>query len=151
MAPHSWKIPRTAAYQAPPSMGFSRWEYWSGLPFPSPGDLPDPGIEPTSLKSLALEGRFFITSATWESHVYIHIYICKRRAENSLTVQWVRLCTSTAGGINSILQASQYGQKKKKKRKKSRMFCPPSDLQRLTHCSCWLAAHSVLQMEKLRW
>ena len=34
------------AYQAPPSMGFSRQEYWSGLPFPSPGDLPDPGIEP---------------------------------------------------------------------------------------------------------
>ena len=34
------------AYQAPPSMGFSRQEYWSGVPFPSPGDLPDPGIEP---------------------------------------------------------------------------------------------------------
>ena len=40
--------PWTAAYQAPPSMGFSRQEYWSGLPFPSPGDLPDPGIEPGS-------------------------------------------------------------------------------------------------------
>ena len=39
---------RTAAYQAPPPMGFSRQEYWSGLPFPSPGDLPDPGIEPRS-------------------------------------------------------------------------------------------------------
>ena len=38
--------PWTVAYQAPPSMGFSRQEYWSGLPFPSPGDLPDPGIEP---------------------------------------------------------------------------------------------------------
>ena len=36
----------TVAYQARPSMGFSRQEYWSGLPFPSPGDLPDPGIEP---------------------------------------------------------------------------------------------------------
>ena len=36
----------TVAYQAPPSMGFSRQEYWSGLPFPSPGDLPNPGIEP---------------------------------------------------------------------------------------------------------
>ena len=35
----------TVAYQAPPSMGFSRQESWSGLPFPSPGDLPDPGIE----------------------------------------------------------------------------------------------------------
>ena len=40
--------PRTVAYQASPSMGFSRQEYWSGLPFPSPGDLPDPGIEPRS-------------------------------------------------------------------------------------------------------
>ena len=38
--------PWTVAYQAPPSRGFSRQEYWSGLPFPSPGDLPDPGIEP---------------------------------------------------------------------------------------------------------
>ena len=41
--------PWTAAYQAPPSMGFSRQEYWSGVPFPSPGDLPDPGIKPGSL------------------------------------------------------------------------------------------------------
>ena len=38
----------TVAHQAPPSMGFSRQEYWCGLPFPSPGDLPDPGIEPRS-------------------------------------------------------------------------------------------------------
>ena len=40
--------PWTVAYQAPPSMGFSRQEYWSGLPFPSPGDRPDPGIKPGS-------------------------------------------------------------------------------------------------------
>ena len=40
--------PWTVAYQAPPSMGFSRQEYWSGLPFPFPGDLPNPGIEPGS-------------------------------------------------------------------------------------------------------
>ena len=45
--------PWTVAYQAPPSMGFSRQEYWSGLPFPSPGDLPDPGIEPGSPTSRA--------------------------------------------------------------------------------------------------
>jgi len=38
--------PLGVAYHAPPSMGFCRQEYWSGLPFPSPGDLPDPGIEP---------------------------------------------------------------------------------------------------------
>ena len=40
--------PWTVTYQASPSMGFSRQEYWSGLPFPSPGDVPDPGIEPGS-------------------------------------------------------------------------------------------------------
>ena len=40
--------PWTAGYQAPPSMEFSKQEYWSGLPFPSPGDLPNPGIEPGS-------------------------------------------------------------------------------------------------------
>ena len=47
---HVWLFatPWTVAYQAPPSMGFSRQECWSGLPFPSPGDLPDPGIEPGS-------------------------------------------------------------------------------------------------------
>ena len=40
--------PWTVAHQAPLPMGFSRQEYWSGLPFPSPGDLPDPGVEPGS-------------------------------------------------------------------------------------------------------
>ena len=56
--------PGTVARQAPPSLGFSQQEHWSGLPFPSPGDLPDPGIEPSSL---ALAGRFFTTSATCEA------------------------------------------------------------------------------------
>ena len=43
-----FETPWTVAYRAPPSMGFSRQDYWSGLPFPSPGDLPNPGIEPRS-------------------------------------------------------------------------------------------------------
>ena len=43
-----FEAPWTVAYQAPPSMGFSRQEYWSGVPFPSPGDLPNSGIEPWS-------------------------------------------------------------------------------------------------------
>ena len=51
----------TAAHQAPLSMGFSRQEHWSGQPCPSPGDLPDPGIKPTSLASPALADRFFTT------------------------------------------------------------------------------------------
>ena len=48
-------------------MGFSRQEYWSGWPFPPPGDLPDPGTEPVSLSSPALAGGSFTTSATWEA------------------------------------------------------------------------------------
>ena len=59
----------TVALQAPLSMEFSRQEYWSGLPFPPPGDLPDPQTESTSLTSLALPGGFFTTSATWEAHL----------------------------------------------------------------------------------
>ena len=55
----------TVAFQAPLSMGFSRQECWSGLPCPPPGDLPDPGMEPTSPVSPELAGRFIITSATW--------------------------------------------------------------------------------------
>ena len=51
--------PRTVACQAPLSMGLSWQEYWSGLPFPSPGNLPDSGIKPTSPESPALAGRFF--------------------------------------------------------------------------------------------
>ena len=50
--------PWTVAHQSPLSMGFSRQEYWSGLPFPPPGDLPDLGVEPTSP---ALAGGFFNT------------------------------------------------------------------------------------------
>ena len=83
--------PVDCSSQAPLSMGFSRQEHWSGLPCPSPGDLPDPGIEPESLRSPASAGRVFTTSATWEApkHVdgcmyidtYVHIdafyvYVC---------------------------------------------------------------------------
>ena len=52
-------IPRTVAHLVPLSMEFFKQEYWSGLPLPTPGDLPDSGIEPTSLASLALAGGFF--------------------------------------------------------------------------------------------
>ena len=59
--------PWTGAHQAPLSMGFPRQEYWSGLPCPSPGDLPDPGIEPVSLMTLALADMLLTTSATWQA------------------------------------------------------------------------------------
>ena len=64
----------TLAHQAPLSMGFSRQEYWSGLQWPSPGDLPNPGIEPMFLMSPALAGRFFTTSATWDAIVQLDGY-----------------------------------------------------------------------------
>ena len=57
----------TIACQASLFMRFSRQEYWSGLPGPPPGDLPEPGIEPESLVSPALAGGFFTTRATWEA------------------------------------------------------------------------------------
>ena len=64
----------TGACQAPVSLGFSRQEYWSGLSCPPSVNLPDLGIKPSCLMSLALAGRFFTTSATWEARV---IYLCQ--------------------------------------------------------------------------
>ena len=65
----------TVACQAPLSMGFSRQEYWSELPFPPPGDLPDPRIQHEPLMPTALAGRFFTTSDTWEApYIWASIY-----------------------------------------------------------------------------
>ena len=61
---------RTITCQAPLAIGFPRQEYWSGFPFPTPGDLPDPGIEPMSPVSPALEGRFFITVLPGDPRAY---------------------------------------------------------------------------------
>ena len=55
------------AHQAPLSMGFSKQDYWGGLSCPPPGDLPHPGIEPTSLMSAALADGFFTTRAAWKA------------------------------------------------------------------------------------
>ena len=65
--------PWAVAYQAPPSMGFSRQEYYSGLPFPSPGDLPDPGIKPWSpaFQSDALTPE--PPGKPWEAHSLTYI------------------------------------------------------------------------------
>ena len=66
--PDSFATPWTAARQAPLSMGFPRQKYWSGLPFPSPGDLPNPGIEPRSpalqVKSLPSESPGVLVEKT---------------------------------------------------------------------------------------
>ena len=62
-------------------MGFSRQEYWSGLPFPPPGNLPDPGTEPASP---ALAGGFFTTRATWEALTIITYTISKQGVKLAL-------------------------------------------------------------------
>ena len=61
----------SVAHQTPLSMGFSRREYWIALLYPPPGDLPDPGTEPTSLTSPELAGGFFTTGTTWEACLLI--------------------------------------------------------------------------------
>ena len=76
------------AYQAPPSMAFSRQEYWSGLPFPSPGDLPDPGMEPRSatlqadvLPALCPQGSPFMPK---EAQGILYMQNLKRNDTNEL-------------------------------------------------------------------
>ena len=67
-------------------MGFSRQEYWSELPLPSPGDLPNPGIEPWSLTSPALAGRFFTTSTTWELSIFPSLMVFSN--ESAVCIRW---------------------------------------------------------------
>ena len=81
-------------------MGFSRYEYWSGLPCPPPGNLPDSGIEPRSLTSPALVGAggSFTTSATWE-------------APNSLTMGWIQApCIGSTESLSLDHQGSPWGE-----------------------------------------
>ena len=66
--------PSTVAPQVHLPLEFSRQKYWSGLPFPSPRDLPNPGIELESIASSALAGRLFTTNTTWEAS-WLHCYI----------------------------------------------------------------------------
>ena len=76
----------TLACKAPLSMGFSRQEYWSGLPCPPPGELPNPGVKPASLMSPALAGGFFTTRTTWEAHMCVFIYKQHMREQNHTSI-----------------------------------------------------------------
>ena len=67
--------PWTAVHQVPLSVGFSRQEYWSGLPFPPPGDLPDPGIEPISPEVPVLEADSLPVSHQGMQSQYLSIYL----------------------------------------------------------------------------
>ena len=98
--------PWSVAHQVPLSMGVSRQEYWSRLPCPSPGDLPNPGTEFKYLKSPALTGKFFTTSATWEAHVNlvlntkIHLQRnCKKSFSESAPQHCISADSSWAGGF----------------------------------------------------
>ena len=74
--------PMDCSLPGPPSMGFSRQEYWNGLPFPPPGDLPDPGIKPAPLTSPAWAGRFFAASTTWEAPKGVQEwFLCQKQPE----------------------------------------------------------------------
>ena len=104
-----------AARQAPLSMGFSSQEYWSGLPFPPPGDFPDPRTEPLPLMSSVLVGRFFTVSTTWEAHVYMCVcvcvlfqfmYICMLVAQLCLTLSDPMDDSQPGSSVHGILQAS---------------------------------------------
>ena len=95
--------PWTVASQVPLSMGFSRQKYWSWLPCPPPGYLPDPGMEPGSLMSPSLAVGLFTTSTTWSLQRYhmiqqSHSWSCSQKKYNSQ-----RLCTQC-----SLKHCSQY-------------------------------------------
>ena len=70
--------PETAAHQAPPSLRFSRQEHWSGLSFPYPEDLPNPGINPTCLMSPVLGDEFFTSNATWKNQSVLRVLYNKK-------------------------------------------------------------------------
>ena len=80
---HSFATLWTVASQAPLSMGLSWHEYYSGLPFPPPGDLSNPGIEPMSLMIPALAGRFFTTTTTWEA--WVNCMVCEFYLSKAVT------------------------------------------------------------------
>ena len=93
----------TVARQAPLSMGFSRQEYWSGLPCPPPGDLLDSGIQPASPTSSALADRFFTTSATWEARQDPCAVLCLV-AQSCPTLCDPMDCTPPGSSVHGILQ-----------------------------------------------
>ena len=91
-------LPYGLAHQAPLAMEFSRPEYWTWLPFPTPGDLFDPGIKPPSLASPVLEGRFFTTSTTWEAPSQ---HVVAISSEVSIAHYYFFLCSFLGYFLNS--------------------------------------------------
>ena len=85
--------------QAPLSMGFSRQEYWSGLPFPSPGDLPDPGIKPTSPVAPALQADTLLTTQA----------LGKPESSRNYTKEWQPSTDFKSGSDLAILEWPSVG------------------------------------------
>ena len=103
-----FETPWTVAYQVPPSMEFSRQEYWSGLPFPSPGDLPDPGIKPRSptLQADALpteppgkpiigKGGQQTQTSFWSQGTYVIEGEAKHEMDHKKTAPWHKVRQSS--------------------------------------------------------
>ena len=90
---HIWlfETPWTVARQPSLSMGFSRQEYWSGLPSPPPGDLPHPWFRPTSLMSPALAGRFSTTRTTW-NNLSLKLKLCVLNRVQVSVTPWTVAC-----------------------------------------------------------
>ena len=101
--------PWTVACQGPLSMGLSRQTYWSRLPCPPPGDLPDPGTEPTSLTSPLLAGGFFSTCATWEVHLGIMDSYCLLPLESNYACQKFQGTSRMPLAINIIFNITTEG------------------------------------------
>ena len=99
----------TVACQAPLSTGFSRQEYWSGLSFPSSGDLPNPGIRPLSLMLPALAGRFLTTRTTWEAppnYFLITVDTVQHSVAHSCLTFWFPMdCSSPGSSVHGIFKA----------------------------------------------
>ena len=124
---HVWLFatPWTVAYQTPPSMGFSRQQYWSGLPFPSPGDLPNPGMEPGSpaLQADALPSEprgkslYNMNSIVFTSQCHC---VSKRPIDLSISQVKVVNKASVSCGATSSYLIYMYSKLRKEMREKKR-------------------------------
>ena len=129
----------TTALQAPLSVGFPKEEYWRGLPFPPPGDLPDPGIEPVSLPVCCLGRWVFSTSATWEARSGKRKQVTNRtprgwKVKNGLNLGYLQSIPNTLSSQNERYIRSRHFPAQHPKgnssysRRKSTFLPRPSDL-----------------------
>ena len=131
-------------HQAPPSMGFSRQEYWSGFPFPFPQDLPDPGIEPASPVSPTLTGRFFTTVGTCICILWEDTYMLPLTEELS---SYFMLNQQPLVAIDLVLGSSQRNISKQLITNSVTPFFLPLERVISKQISPWMV--NVLQMEDI--